>query len=138
MKSHKMGSHKLDLCRELDRTKVDLARIRKAIVSEQAPHQMGHESLGRHLPFGQGCGAEGGRAEVPWRVRQPLALPEEQPWLQGLSRAGLLAAPLPGPTLPRSPFLPLTAGLVAATPLASPPRGCTGHTGGSHRVAREL
>lgn len=32
-KSHKMGSKKLDLCREPGRTKVGLARMRKAIVS---------------------------------------------------------------------------------------------------------
>lgn len=41
-KSPKIGSSKPDLCRYADKTHVNLARIRKAIVSSQARHQIRH------------------------------------------------------------------------------------------------
>lgn len=94
-------------------------------------------------PLGQGCRAEGGRAEE--RPCQPFALTGEQQWLQELSRAGLLATLLPrGRSSPAphghtAPFLDLTAGPIATTPLASPAQGRSTHPSvSSHRVAREL
>lgn len=46
-KSPEIGSNKLDLCRETDKTNVDLAGIRKAVVSKQAPVKSDTYSLTR-------------------------------------------------------------------------------------------